>query len=486
MPVTADAIKSSPEGYREGFLAKFAPDGTRLYSTYLGGSDYDMVAGVALDANGNVYVAGTTRSADFPTTPSALQRQICSNCAYSVGCVVTDTIGIICSHGNDDIFAMKMSPDGKQIIWSTLIGGGCVDVALGLAVGPDSNVYILGASNSSPFPTRYPVESGPAYGDPKSVLVRLNSSGTALNFASNISLSSARTQRTATVSYVVGIPGISTPVGTAKAHSLSPGGVWFVGGGSGSVAQLVPADAPELAIDAVQNAFRLNGGPAAPGELLRVVAPDLRPGKAEEHYLYLPAPLPTEIGGTRLLFDGQPVPLMSVMDGTVVAAAPFSLTPGANVNVELEYAGKRSNTMRMNVVAHDPGLWSADGSGTGQAFAQNADGRMNSPDNPAAVGDLITIFFTGAGVTKPAVTSGVPAPAGVSRQAATVIVTIGESSVTAEEAGLIPGFITGLSYARVRVPEIGERGAKTPIAIDVVDYSTASHGTSQELTIAVQ
>src|SRR5438128_10036686 len=48
-------------------------DPVLVYSTYLGGSGDDFFAGIAVDGDGNAYVTGTTRSADFPTTPGALQ-----------------------------------------------------------------------------------------------------------------------------------------------------------------------------------------------------------------------------------------------------------------------------------------------------------------------------------------------------------------------------------------------------------------------------
>lgn len=50
----------------DAFVAKFAPDGTLLWSTFLGGGGDDYATGVGVDAAGNVLVAGWTRSIDFP------------------------------------------------------------------------------------------------------------------------------------------------------------------------------------------------------------------------------------------------------------------------------------------------------------------------------------------------------------------------------------------------------------------------------------
>lgn len=306
------------------------------------------MAAVAVDSEDNVYVAGSTRSKDFATTEGAYSRALCSDCPYPASYVSTGFIGAICSYVNDDIFAMKIAMDGKQVLWSTLIGGGCYEETLGVAVGADRSVYILGSSNSSPFPVRYPIESGPPYSAHKPVIVRLDPDGGALLFGSNI--------------------------GAGSAQALGPDGAWYIGGSGGRVSQLVPAEPPAIALQAIQNAFRLTGGPFAPGELLRLWAPGLHPAEANEYYLNHASPLPTEIGQTRVLFDGREVPLMAALDGTAVAAAPFSLSPGSPVTVQVDHAGVRSNAVRVDVMARDLGMLSADGSGRGPAYAQNAGG----------------------------------------------------------------------------------------------------------------
>src|SRR5262249_1971954 len=58
----------------EGIVAKFAPDGALVYSTYLGGTGNDLGLGIAVDLLGNAYVVGHTQSTDFPTTPGAYQE----------------------------------------------------------------------------------------------------------------------------------------------------------------------------------------------------------------------------------------------------------------------------------------------------------------------------------------------------------------------------------------------------------------------------
>ena len=71
-PVTAGAFDGSLNGLYDAFVAKVRPDGTLAWATYLGGDGDERGHGIAVDPAGNVYVTGRTDSADFPTTAASL------------------------------------------------------------------------------------------------------------------------------------------------------------------------------------------------------------------------------------------------------------------------------------------------------------------------------------------------------------------------------------------------------------------------------
>jgi uncharacterized protein (TIGR03437 family) len=126
--------------FGDAFVAKFSPTGTLVYCTYLGGSDDDLAAALAIDASGNAYVAGATRSTDFPVTAGAIQSKF--------GGASEDPF-----MKTGDAFVVKLNPAGSQILYATYLGGSMNDMALGIATDASGNVAVVGATLSTNFPT---------------------------------------------------------------------------------------------------------------------------------------------------------------------------------------------------------------------------------------------------------------------------------------------------------------------------------------------
>jgi len=74
-PTTSDALQRGLRGFVNAFITKLSADASSLlYSTYLGGNDFDEGRGIAVDVAANIYVVGLASSTDFPTTEGAFQR----------------------------------------------------------------------------------------------------------------------------------------------------------------------------------------------------------------------------------------------------------------------------------------------------------------------------------------------------------------------------------------------------------------------------
>ena len=141
-PTTPGTIKpallprtDAPNSYwYDAFVTKINPTGTALvFSTYFGGRNgNESGGGVALDANGNVLIAGTTMSSDMPTVN-----------AYQ------STFG-----GTDDGFAAKLNPTGSALIFSTYLGGNNTDLGGSIAVNQATgDAIFIGGAMSPNFPT---------------------------------------------------------------------------------------------------------------------------------------------------------------------------------------------------------------------------------------------------------------------------------------------------------------------------------------------
>ncbi|HWB84328.1 MAG TPA: SBBP repeat-containing protein [Bryobacteraceae bacterium] len=134
---TVNAIQARMGGGWDAFLTKLDPEGKILFSTYLGGSGDDFAAGVAVDHAGNVYVTGSTGSADF-LAPAVIQTSL---------------------RGRRDAFLVKITSAGR-LAYSTYLGGsGDGDSGRGIAVDPSGNVYLTGETDSLDFPTANPIQS---------------------------------------------------------------------------------------------------------------------------------------------------------------------------------------------------------------------------------------------------------------------------------------------------------------------------------------
>jgi len=139
-PTTSGAFQKTSNAPATGnaFVTKFNSTGTALiFSTYLGGTGqtgrFDSASAVAVDAGGNVYVAGETPSADFPITASN---------AFQV--VNNGTL--------DNGFLTKLDPTGATLLYSTYIGGTSTDSCAGIAVDANQNAYLTGVARSPNFP----------------------------------------------------------------------------------------------------------------------------------------------------------------------------------------------------------------------------------------------------------------------------------------------------------------------------------------------
>ncbi len=168
-PVTMGPDITYNGGAADAFVAKVDATGTGLvYAGYIGGSESDDAAGIAVDAEGNAYVAGDTLSAadSFPvlTGPG------------------------LTLNGERDAFVSKVNPTGTAFVYSGYVGGAGFEIGRAIAVDADGNAYLAGDTGSGEG-TFLPIV-GPSLtfngGGQDAFIAKVGSSGAALEYAGYI------------------------------------------------------------------------------------------------------------------------------------------------------------------------------------------------------------------------------------------------------------------------------------------------------------
>jgi len=135
-----------------------------LYSTFVGGSHDDLGFSIAVDAGAAAYVTGLTSSSDFPTTPGAFQT----------------------TYGGDeyDAYVAKVNATGRELVYSTFLGGSGLDSGQSIAVDSNGSAYISGLTASSDFPTTagaFQTSFGGGFSD--AFVTKLNATGGSLVYS---------------------------------------------------------------------------------------------------------------------------------------------------------------------------------------------------------------------------------------------------------------------------------------------------------------
>lgn len=161
-PVTLGAYDTTFAS-TDAFLSKLSADGsTLLFSSYLGGTDVDILTDLALLPTGQPVVTGYTASSNFPTGGSGGAYDATPN-------------------GSTDVFVTKFSSDGSALSFSTYYGAGQLDFASAISYDAALNVYVSGATFSTNLPMAAPPGFSVFYGGGQDgFVIKLSADGSAL------------------------------------------------------------------------------------------------------------------------------------------------------------------------------------------------------------------------------------------------------------------------------------------------------------------
>lgn len=221
---TAGAYQTARSGSDDVYVMKLAPGGsTVLYYTYLGGTSSDRYPYMTVDASGAVYVAGETGSSDFPvkfplqsyggandgfvakigpsggtlefsTYIGGTAREIAAGITvardgtvWACGLTASDNFvrvnAIDTVRNGDEAFLVRLSADGKSLLFSSYLGGNGTEYLFGVAAADDGTIWAAGYTNSTNFPLASPVQDTYGGGAEDAIVVAVSQDGSDLLFS---------------------------------------------------------------------------------------------------------------------------------------------------------------------------------------------------------------------------------------------------------------------------------------------------------------
>lgn len=199
--LTSNGFFSTPGPCADAYVGKLDAAGNIIFGTNLGGPTEDHSTALAVDASGNVFVTGST-GGSFPTTANAAVRSSTTAKVFAAklspdgtrllySTYLPDTVATASAlaldyEGNAYIagttstghaLALKLSADGSAILYNVVLAGTGRDAALAIATRPDGTAFLAGQTSSPDFPVTQNVFQRHLNGTQNIFLTELNPSG---------------------------------------------------------------------------------------------------------------------------------------------------------------------------------------------------------------------------------------------------------------------------------------------------------------------
>jgi len=420
LPSTTGAFLEHGTG---AFVAKVNAAGTALgYLTLLGATNYiltpfnnpaNSAAALAVDAAGNVYLAGSTSDPKFPATAGAYQPTFTGPANPPVY-----------PPPPSDAFVAKLNPAGTAIVWATFIGGKDADAARAVAVDAGGNVWVTGTTASSDFPNAQGWSQGSDF------VVGLNAAG-------------------ATLPYAARYPNDTV----AQTIAVDSSGTLHVAGSAGMVSTIVPSQKPTMRIFGIANAaYGPLSGRVAPGEVISIYGPHIGPTTPATATPGSSGFMPKSLAGVQVFFNDVAAPLLYVSDSQINAVLPTSggiLFSPAAPRIRVSANSASSPDFPVTTISAEPQIFQ---NPDGTAKAVNQDGTLNSADHPAKAGSIVSIWATGAGITPIFSLGGDGRIATSAEDLQCCAVYLGNTPLNVLYSGAAPGIVMGVVQVNFQLP----------------------------------
>lgn len=239
------------------------------------------------------------------------------------------------------------------------------------------------------------------------------------------------------------------------------------GGAAAPVALHVMPPGPILG--AVVNSASQAAGGFAPGTVVTLYGTGLGPETLTVFDNSRPQ-VPTTLGGTRVLLDTLPLPIIYTSPRQVSVALPNVMDTQSPFQLRVEYNDVFSEPVSLAAVPASPGIFTVTGAGAGQAAAiqynlTKGDVALNSDKNPASKGDILVFYVTGLGPSLPIPPDGLIPQAASRFSVPDVAVRVGEVTAEVLYAGASPGLVAGILQINAKLPENVPVGKAVPLTV---------------------
>jgi uncharacterized protein (TIGR03437 family) len=431
-----------------GTISTFAGNGSFGYSGDGGpatSAELSQPSGVAVDSNGNVYIADygnyTVRKVD-----------------------TTGKISTIAGTGTPG-YSGDGGPANKAALASPYA----------IAIDPAGNIYISDLGNTN-------IREITTDGNIHTVVSNISTDSIAVDAAGSIYFADSITDTVGkilsngtqfAIAGILGNPGFSGDGGPGTSAQLNqPHGVALDSSGNVYVAdsqnQVIRMLSPVSSSISVVNAASGVGVSVAPGEIVTIFGTGLGPAAPASAQPGTNGDYGKQLAGTTVSFGGTNGPVLYTSATQVSAIVPYSVPIGGTADVVVTYQGQSFTASAVPVVSSVPGVFTSNSTGTGQAAAVNQNNSINGPGSPAPVGSIVSFYVTGEGQTTPAGVDGKPATTPLPAPVLPVNVTLNGQTVPVTYAGGAPSLVAGLMQVNVQIPANLLQTFTGPVAIPVV------------------